>query len=560
MRTAAVNEILPFFQLENMPTIDYFLQTEYNDWDLKKAFVIYLEEHSFPEAKKFMKEDLKLYTMSPIISKKAANKANLLLKQLDKESAILKNLSVSTQAATSQINNFEDVAGNVNISNSNDIQSQNATSNNTQSNQFAKVNGDVNICNRTKREGPSQTSQQPKKLKSEHVDEIDELFDPPEETPAAVDFDNLPIVVDPLLSQDVLRNLEDIGPYKCEDVEYGKLFMSYKTRSFQQLSSMNQIYLEPNFYKLIALEHVLFLKPGSYSSDMIDVFGENNLNKLYKHLVKKHFHYRTSEQETLISNIANLFEESFFDYQELEFNMEQLLAKEVQPLSKMVIRCVLDLLISLPQYKENNVINELDLKIRYLNPVLKYFFNDVKKKFKLRWPESNPAERKVYRKEIQRPDLLVTAIPQATYRQNIAYGEVKSSLYQNRSRSLILDMYRLVHFSKSTIDVDKINCPITIQIVGSKVNVYMNIVISKKFYVMLFLFNFDLPLCLDEIENMLPSIKKMISLHHALASCNSKENQVDEAMINMSKGTPLFERRVESRVCKDDDMEAIQLF
>lgn len=308
-----------------------------------------------------------------------------------------------------------------------------------------------------------------------------------------------------------------------------------------------------------ALEHVLFLSPGSYSSDMIEIFGENNLNKLHKHLVKKHFSYHSSEQEALISNITRLFEESFFDYQELETGLDQLLAKKVQPLSKMVIRCVSDLLSPLPQYKENNVINELDLKIRYLNPVLKYFCNDVKKKSKLRWPETNPAERKVYRKEIQRPDLLVTHIPQATYHQNIAYGEFKPSLYQNRPRPLVLDMYRVVHFSKSTIDADKINCPIAIQVVGSKVNVYMNVVIAKSSTPCFFLFNFDLPLCLDEIKNLLPNIKKLISLHHALARCNSKENQIDEAMVNISKSTPLFERRVESRVCKDDDMDAIQL-
>ncbi|KAF1799533.1 hypothetical protein FB192DRAFT_1387234 [Mucor lusitanicus] len=161
--------------------------------------------------------------------------------------------------------------------------------------------------------------------------------------------------------------------------------------------------------------------------------------------------------------------------------------------------------------------------------------------------------------EIQRPDLLVTTIPHTTYCQNIAYGEVKSSLHQNRSQSLILDMYRLTHFSKSTIDIDKINSPIAIQVVGSRVSVYMNVLIAKKFYVMLFLYNFDLPLCLDEIKNILPGMKKLVSLHHALVSCNNKHNQVDETMINISKGTPLFERRVESRVCKDDDMEAIQL-
>lgn len=66
-----------------MLTTSYFLQTDFNDWDLKKAFLIYLEHHSFREAKKYMKDDLKLYSTSPVIGKKAANKANALLNQLD---------------------------------------------------------------------------------------------------------------------------------------------------------------------------------------------------------------------------------------------------------------------------------------------------------------------------------------------------------------------------------------------------------------------------------------------------------------------------------------------
>jgi len=61
----------------------------------------------------------------------------------------------------------------------------------------------------------------------------------------------LPIVVDPSLNQEVLSNLEETSQYKLEDVEYDKLFALYKMRAFQQLSSMDHIYLEPNFYKLM---------------------------------------------------------------------------------------------------------------------------------------------------------------------------------------------------------------------------------------------------------------------------------------------------------------------
>lgn len=291
---------------------------------------------------------------------------------------------------------------------------------------------------------------------------------------------------------------------------------------------------------------------------MIETFGESNLLKLYKHIHKKHFSHDTSNYNNIISKISGIFDAPLLDYQEIEEELEILYTGEKDTWSRRIIRCLLELISLLPPYKENDIVNELDLKIRFINPILKYFLNDVEKKFRLRWPETSPPERKVYHKQVQRPDALITRTSQATYHENVGFAEVKSSLYNNKNRALILDMYRLIYFSKNTIDISKINSPIMIQIVGAKVNVYMQILISRKFYVTLFLFEMAMPLCLGEIKNFIPSIKKLISLNLALVTCNKENSFVDENMITTSKTTPLFEQRIESKVFQGD-MDKIQL-
>ncbi|KAK4516083.1 chromatin-remodeling complex subunit ies6 [Mucor velutinosus] len=219
---------------------------------------------------------------------------------------------------------------------------------------------------------------------------VDRLLNPNIDAEANVDFDSLPTTVNPKLNQAVRSKLQTNAKYAVGDTEYQSLFAQYKKKCLSDLSQLDAIYLEPNFYKLIALENILFLKPGFYSTDMLRLFGEANLNKLYKHLLKTHFSFDTTKHTDLLNLIDDIFEKAFFDYHETQW--------------------------------------------------LKYFLNDINDTFRLRYPESNPNERKLVKKEVLRPDCLVTNIPQSQYRENIAYGEVKSSYYTNSTRALILDV------------------------------------------------------------------------------------------------------------------------
>ncbi|KAK4519804.1 uncharacterized protein ATC70_010046 [Mucor velutinosus] len=219
---------------------------------------------------------------------------------------------------------------------------------------------------------------------------------------ANVDFDSLPTMVNPKLNQAVRSKLQTNAKYAVNDTVYQSLFAQYKKKCLSDLSQLDAMYLEPNFYKLIALENILFLKPGFYSTDMLRLFGEANLNKLYKHLLQPHYSFDTTKHTDLLNLIDDIFEKACFDYHEVEANLEQL--------------------------------------SQSIKDWLKYFLKDINDTFRLRYPESNPNKRKLVKKEVLRPDCLVTNISQSQYRENITYGEVKSPYYTNRTRALILDM------------------------------------------------------------------------------------------------------------------------
>lgn len=66
-----------------------------------------------------------------------------------------------------------------------------------------------------------------------------------------VDFDTLPTTVYPRLNQAVATKFQTDSKYTVGDTEYQSLFAEYKKKCLNDLSKLNTIYLEPNFYKLM---------------------------------------------------------------------------------------------------------------------------------------------------------------------------------------------------------------------------------------------------------------------------------------------------------------------
>lgn len=81
----------------------YFIETDFSEWDLEKAFVTYLEENEFATAKRRMVDDLFEYIRLTNTSRRASEKAEDLLAKLKKDPTLIKpiNSTQSTQASSS---------------------------------------------------------------------------------------------------------------------------------------------------------------------------------------------------------------------------------------------------------------------------------------------------------------------------------------------------------------------------------------------------------------------------------------------------------------------------
>ncbi|CEP09524.1 hypothetical protein [Parasitella parasitica] len=99
----------------------YFMETDSNEWDLKKAFVKYLEQNEFATAKRCMVDDILKFIRLPNTSEKASEKAKELLAQLTKDPSAIKSTksTQSTQASSSATCTDSVVNSHPNIKNQN---------------------------------------------------------------------------------------------------------------------------------------------------------------------------------------------------------------------------------------------------------------------------------------------------------------------------------------------------------------------------------------------------------------------------------------------------------
>lgn len=95
-------------------------------------------------------------------------------------------------------------------------------------------------------------------------------------------------------------------------------------------------------------------------------------------------------------------------------------------------------------------------------------------------------------KSIRRPDASVQRIAQGRFQKNLAFIEVKPHQYLNRKQPLIIDLYRLCHFGKDSLDV------------GNKKTFLIQIIGERTHWTILFesakAFNLTFEICLFDID------------------------------------------------------------
>lgn len=206
----------------------------------------------------------------------------------------------------------------------------------------------------------------------------------------------------------------------------------------------------------------------------------------------------------------------------------------------------------MPKYKLNpDDINEINLRIKYIYPIFKYFFSHKKHGLVLHYPEKSPDERKLRTDTIKRPDAIVSFYQQSTRLHNAAFFEIKTAQYKSRTRILMVDLYKLVHYGKDALDAC-VFTPILFQVIGFEVTVYMQTLETKGFYAMFKVCTLKLPSTTFEIADFIDEVDKIAKLSSVLLK--NKETvpeYVVKEMKIVSYGTPEVQRIVEQVTFKD---------
>ncbi|KAL9542973.1 hypothetical protein MBANPS3_008337 [Mucor bainieri] len=218
---------------------------------------------------------------------------------------------------------------------------------------------------------------------------------------------------------------------------------------------------------------------------------------------------------------------------------------------KLVLETVKNLALSLPAGELIKPINETDLKVNYLNTMISPFIN--KDTHLLKYPEVDPKEKSNRNSRTKRPDAIFYQINQSMLGSKVGFGEVKSIEAKKKTRSLALDLYRLLHFAKDAMSQEGGPSQILLfQAIGRKITFYIYTLIGEAFYVLVELFSVKMPIHIQQIDHLTDEdFTKLCKLQHVLD--NTHKLEINEKWKRMSLKTPEFKGLVANRKCQNND-------
>ncbi|KAG0182698.1 hypothetical protein DFQ28_001938, partial [Apophysomyces sp. BC1034] len=193
-------------------------------------------------------------------------------------------------------------------------------------------------------------------------------------------------------------------------------------------------------------------------------------------------------------------------------------------LDKKIIMSIHQLCLSLPLDAIMSDISENDYCSRYLTPALQPLFDDDVKNTQIRWSATVAANKRSCSLANRRPDCIITTLTDNNFSSSLGHGEVKSHAESDNHYHTNMDLLRLGHFCKDSIDEHKLLASIGIHVVGPLLTFYLMELKADGLYVMQELNTVRMPLCIDDIPAYLTNLSKIKNvIHHFFRLCTQAE-------------------------------------
>ncbi|CAO3653104.1 unnamed protein product [Cunninghamella blakesleeana] len=326
-----------------------------------------------------------------------------------------------------------------------------------------------------------------------------------------------------------------------------KLWYQYKLDSILKAKN-DGLYLESDFQNILALSNILLISPNEHPGDIVDRFGEEALRVIEKQLNRK-FNLKKEEFDwstlTSINKILKDVEKEKITIIQAADQVHQLAYSCSCPNYQSIIIGIRNMLENLPSHPIKNNVGEMELFSSYLDPVLRPIFtnNIGNKKSSFRWFNEK------LNNTSKRPDAVANLIDQSQWGPYNLFGEVKPVSSIDNTYNLVLDLIRLGHFAKNSIDHSSMKCIICFQAIDTCILFFVVSLLGDGLYVMYKIGKIYVPKCINDIVRYVSSLDILLdvqSIYNDLCIPIKDVEELKLHKLNMktSLSTPEFDRIV----------------
>ncbi|CEP10452.1 hypothetical protein, partial, partial [Parasitella parasitica] len=212
--------------------------------------------------------------------------------------------------------------------------------------------------------------------------------------------------------------------------------------------------LESNIQDILNLSGVLFLANEQHSECKMAVLGEQVLKNLLKHqtqaLLSNVPHDApnfTNDDLKKMVNVVSAIDEEDMSPKSAKLNLLTL-ATSMDRFKSNVVEGIADLLVKLPfdLIANKNQFGEVDIQIRYYDPLLSSIVADTTEKVVLQWANKEDTLTPGIR-----PDAIVSTLVQRAFGQSLDFGKDKLGSDNTTNHSLCLDTIKLAILSRNSV-------------------------------------------------------------------------------------------------------------
>ncbi|CAG8662825.1 7671_t:CDS:2, partial [Paraglomus brasilianum] len=314
-----------------------------------------------------------------------------------------------------------------------------------------------------------------------------------------------------------------VPPASCvlaDGFDIAKVFFEYQQHALG-LARHHKLQLESNVQEILALSHMLLIKPEQHTPEMLCHFEEKHLNHIHTiglETVDYQSRPLSQDLEALVRSVSKQARASRKFDQALQTELlTKIMDKEPGSTDALILYLWLDVMRKFPA-KPMNLERELegDLVTSYLAPVINPFVTSGKQTRAV-WlnTASTIAHKQKTVRHVCQPDFKLAYIHQCQEVAECGYGEVKPDLKVADTFACNLDLIRIAKFGKACLDdiVKKgVKGPVIplFQVTGQKMCMYSFSLFADGIYLMLETGCVSLPMAVSELLPFVDDLEHLL--------------------------------------------------